>query len=78
MNKFTFAFLLGIFLSIGSFYYPTHAFAGGSDGAACSDNSECNSGVCEGGSCCTAHGAACNSTSHCCGHQSCGEDGKCP
>ena len=49
----------------------------GSDGAACSNNDECNSNVCEGGSCCTAHGASCDETSHCCGHQSC-TDGKCP
>ncbi len=49
----------------------------GGDGAACSSGDECNSGTCEGGSCCTAHGDTCDSTSHCCGHQSC-TDGSCP
>jgi hypothetical protein len=49
-----------------------------SDGAACSSNDECSSKVCEGGSCCTDYGATCDSSSHCCGHQSCGSDGKCP
>ncbi len=48
------------------------------DGGACSSNDECNSGKCEGGSCCTKHDDPCDSTSHCCGHQSCGKDGKCP
>jgi hypothetical protein len=41
----------------------------GRDGAACSSNDECKSDVCEGGSCRTAHGASCDSDSHCCGHQ---------
>lgn len=50
----------------------------GGDGAACSSNDECTSNVCEGGSCCTDHGATCDSGSHCCGHQSCGSDGRCP
>jgi hypothetical protein len=50
----------------------------GGDGAACSSNDECSSNVCEGGSCCTDYGATCDSSSHCCGHQSCGSDGKCP
>jgi hypothetical protein len=50
----------------------------GRDGAACSSNSECKSDTCEGGSCCTDHGNTCDSASHCCGHQSCGTDGKCP
>lgn len=55
----------------------------GRDGAACSDGDECQSGTCEGGSCCTDHGATCDSSSHCCGHQSCtvaaGEtSGTCP
>jgi len=49
----------------------------GGDGAACSSNDECSSNVCEGGSCCTDYGASCNSSSHCCGHQSC-VDGTCP
>jgi len=49
----------------------------GRDGAACSSNDECKSDVCEGGSCCTAHGASCDSASHCCGHQSC-SNGTCP
>ena len=40
------------------------------DGVACSNNNECKSGVCEGGSCCTDHGVSCSSTSHCCGHPS--------
>ncbi|MFH1532291.1 MAG: hypothetical protein ABIK09_16315 [Pseudomonadota bacterium] len=53
------------------------ARAKGRDGAACSSNDECESNVCEGGSCCTAHGAPCDSASHCCGHQSCTSD-KCP
>ncbi len=48
----------------------------GRDGAACSGNSECIH-VCEGGSCCTNYGDPCNSSSHCCGHQSC-NNGKCP
>lgn len=48
------------------------------DGAACSSNDECSSSVCEGGSCCTDYGATCDSSTHCCGHQSCGSDGKCP
>jgi len=48
----------------------------GNDGAACSSNDECK-GVCEGGSCCTNYGDPCNSSSHCCGHQSC-TDGTCP
>lgn len=47
------------------------------DGGACSSGDECNSGTCEGGSCCTAHGDTCNDSSHCCGHQSC-KDGTCP
>lgn len=51
----------------------------GRDGAACSDNDECKSGVCEGGSCCTASGDPCNEYSHCCGHPSQGcTDGTCP
>ncbi|MRR54878.1 MAG: hypothetical protein EG822_10270 [Deltaproteobacteria bacterium] len=50
----------------------------GGDGAACSSNDECSSNVCEGGSCCTNYGDPCDSTSHCCGHQSCGSDGRCP
>lgn len=50
----------------------------GGDGAACSSNDECSSTVCEGGSCCTDYGSSCDSSSHCCGHQSCGSDGKCP
>ncbi len=50
----------------------------GRDGAACSSGSECKSGTCEGGSCCTDHGETCDSASHCCGHQSCGSDSKCP
>lgn len=50
----------------------------GRDGAACSSGDECQSGTCEGGSCCTAHEDTCDSSSHCCGHQSCGSDGKCP
>src|SRR5512140_2616199 len=41
------------------------------DGAACSSKDECKSNVCEGGSCCTDYGASCDSSSHCCGHQSC-------
>jgi hypothetical protein len=49
----------------------------GRDGAACYSGSECKSGVCEGGSCCTAHGSSCDSNSHCCGHQSC-SNGTCP
>lgn len=49
----------------------------GGDGAACSTDDECTSGTCEGGSCCTAHGAACTASSHCCGHQSC-TGGTCP
>lgn len=48
------------------------------DGAACSSSDECKSEVCEGGSCCTDHGATCDSSSHCCGHQSCKADGTCP
>jgi hypothetical protein len=48
----------------------------GRDGAACSSNDECI-GVCEGGSCCTDHDVPCDSTSHCCGHQSC-TNGNCP
>ncbi|MDD2336345.1 MAG: hypothetical protein PHD01_07185 [Geobacteraceae bacterium] len=48
------------------------------DGAACSSNDDCSSKVCEGGSCCTDYGATCDSSSHCCGHQSCGGDGTCP
>ncbi len=48
------------------------------DGAACSSDSDCQSGKCEGGSCCTKHGDTCDSSSHCCGHQSCGTDGTCP
>jgi Ca2+/H+ antiporter len=48
------------------------------DGAACSANSDCSSKKCEGGSCCTKHDDPCDSSSHCCGHQSCGTDGKCP
>lgn len=48
------------------------------DGGACSEDSDCESGECEGGSCCTPHGATCDSSSHCCGHQSCGKDGTCP
>ncbi len=51
--------------------------ARGADGAACSSGDECQSGTCEGGSCCTAHGDACDSSSHCCGHQSC-TSGTCP
>lgn len=47
------------------------------DGAACSNNDECSSGVCEGGSCCTNYGDSCDSSSHCCGHQSC-TNGTCP
>lgn len=50
----------------------------GGDGAACSGNDECSSTVCEGGSCCTDYGAICDSSSHCCGHQSCGSDNRCP
>ena len=50
----------------------------GGDGAACSCNDECSSNVCEGGSCCTDYGDPCDSSSHCCGHQSCGSDGRCP
>jgi hypothetical protein len=55
----------------------------GRDGAACSGDDECQSGTCEGGSCCTDHDATCTSSSHCCGHQSCnipaGEtSGTCP
>lgn len=50
----------------------------GRDGAACSDNDECKSGVCEGGSCCTDYGASCDSSSHCCGHQSCNKNNTCP
>jgi len=49
----------------------------GRDGAACSSDDECSSNVCEGGSCCTDYGASCDSTSHCCGHQSC-INGTCP
>jgi len=49
----------------------------GSDGAACSCDDECVSKVCEGGSCCTDYGATCDSSSHCCGHQSC-VNGTCP
>lgn len=49
----------------------------GRDGAACSSDDECASNVCEGGSCCTDYGATCDSTSHCCGHQSC-VNGTCP
>jgi len=48
------------------------------DGGACSSDDECDSGKCEGGSCCTKHGDPCDSTSHCCGHQSCKKDGTCP
>lgn len=48
----------------------------GRDGAACSSSDECVN-TCEGGSCCTAHDDVCNSSSHCCGHQSC-TNGKCP
>lgn len=49
------------------------------DGSACSGNGECSSGVCEGGSCCTAHGDPCNLASHCCGHPSQGcTNGTCP
>lgn len=51
--------------------------AKGGDGAACSSDDECNSGKCEGGSCCTKQGAACDTTSHCCGYQAC-KDGTCP
>jgi hypothetical protein len=51
--------------------------AKGGDGAACSSDEECTSGKCEGGSCCTKHEDPCDSSSHCCGHQSC-VDGKCP
>jgi hypothetical protein len=47
------------------------------DGAACSDNNDCKSKVCEGGSCCTDYGATCDANSHCCGHQSC-TNGQCP
>lgn len=50
----------------------------GGDGAACSGNDECSSSVCEGGSCCTDYGDPCDSSSHCCGHQSCGNNGRCP
>jgi len=50
-----------------------------SDGGACSNNDECKSGTCEGGSCCTDSGDSCDSSSHCCGHPSQGcTDGKCP
>lgn len=49
----------------------------GRDGAACSDKKECESDVCEGGSCCTDYGKSCDSNSHCCGHQSC-TDNFCP
>lgn len=49
----------------------------GRDGAACSGNDECQSDVCEGGSCCTDYGASCDESSHCCGHQSC-TNGFCP
>ena len=55
----------------------TTASRKGGDGAACSTNEECRSNTCEGGSCCTAHGAPCDSSSHCCGYQSC-TNGKCP
>jgi len=48
----------------------------GRDGAACSSSDECVN-TCEGGSCCTAHDDDCDSSSHCCGHQSC-TNGKCP
>jgi hypothetical protein len=43
----------------------------GRDGAACSEDDECKSGTCEGGSCCTDTGNTCTSSSHCCGHVSC-------
>ena len=49
----------------------------GRDGAACSENDECQH-VCEGGSCCTDYGKRCDSSSHCCGHQSCTKAGTCP
>ena len=53
--------------------------AKGGDGAACYNNDECKSGVCEGGSCCTAQGDPCNEYSHCCGHPSQGcTNGTCP
>ena len=48
-----------------------------SDGAACSDDSECCNS-CKGGSCCMASGNKCTSSNHCCSHISCGSDGKCP
>ena len=51
----------------------------GGDGTACYNNDECKSGVCEGGSCCTAQGNPCDEYSHCCGHpfQGC-TNGTCP
>lgn len=55
----------------------TASRSAGSDGAACSSDDECSSKVCEGGSCCTDYGASCDSSSHCCGHQSC-INGACP
>lgn len=54
----------------------TTATKKGRDGAACSSDDECK-GVCKGGSCCTDHGDSCNSSSHCCGYQSC-NNGTCP
>lgn len=48
------------------------------DGASCYEDRECSGGACEGGSCCTAPGNACDQTSHCCGYQACGADGYCP
>jgi len=57
----------------------TAARSKGRDGAACSSNDECKGDVCEGGSCCTAHGSSCDSNSHCCGHPSQGcTNGTCP
>jgi hypothetical protein len=75
-NDFTFE---KIVLTAGNYDVNTSTGTSKSgDGAACSSNSDCSSNVCEGGSCCTNYGDPCDSSSHCCGHQSCGSNGRCP